>query len=186
MKIILINGKAGHGKDTFAQLLKKEFEKKGLEGHIFHFADYLKYCCSNYLNWDGNKHTPEGRAVLQKVGERMRETYENFWADSLFKLIKGIFYDSDYIIIPDLRYTNEASTAFDYFSFEDIITINISRINEDGTDYVNPQMSESNKAHKSENDMAAYVFDYYITNRTMQELKESAELIGDLNAFKRI
>lgn len=176
MKIILINGSAGHGKDTFAELIFKMLSDRNLDGHILHFADYLKYCCNKYLGWDGNKHTPEGRSVLQRVGGEMRETYDNFWADTLFRLIKGIFNEDDFIIIPDLRYVNEADTAYNYFSPEEIITINISRINEDGSDYVNPFMSEDNKAHQSENDMKNYIFDYYITNRTYSELIETADL----------
>ena len=180
MKLILINGPAGHGKDTLGDLINRNFQKREKQGKIFHFADYLKYSCTKYLNWDGNKSNPQGRSVLQSVGEKMRKTYSNFWADTLSKLIKGIFNDLDYIIIPDLRYVNEAETIYNYFPNDDVITINITRYNLDGTDYNNPFMSEENKQHQSENDMKNYIFDYYIVNKDFSELQESAELLVEL------
>ena len=39
MKCITISGKAGHGKDTFAENLKKNLEAKGYRVCVFHYAD---------------------------------------------------------------------------------------------------------------------------------------------------
>ena len=49
MKIILISGKAQHGKDTFSYFLKEELTKNNNSCLIMHFGDALKYIAKEYL-----------------------------------------------------------------------------------------------------------------------------------------
>ena len=55
MKVVLVSGKARHGKDTVAQLLYEELQFNGCKVLITHFADVLKYVCKNFLGWNGKK-----------------------------------------------------------------------------------------------------------------------------------
>lgn len=107
MKVILISGKAGHGKDTLAGFLKKEMEKDGKRVLITHYADLLKYICKTFLDWDGKKNE-SGRRLLQVVGtDVVRRLYPDFWVDFIISVLQ-IFQDRwDYVLIPDARFPNE-------------------------------------------------------------------------------
>ena len=71
MKVILISGKAGHGKDTLAGYMKNFMEKRGKRVLIIHYGDLLKYICKSLFGWDGQK-DEKGRTLLQYVGSPMR------------------------------------------------------------------------------------------------------------------
>ena len=80
MKVILISGKAQHGKDTLAGMLKNHLEDKSYRVLIAHYGDLVKYVCEKFFNWDGNK-DEAGRTLLQYVGtDVVRKQNENFWA----------------------------------------------------------------------------------------------------------
>ena len=55
MRVVLISGKAQHGKDTTANFLKQELELHGSRVLITHYGDLVKYTCKAFFNWDGNK-----------------------------------------------------------------------------------------------------------------------------------
>lgn len=106
-EVILISGKARHGKDTLAKFIKEALEHHGVyRVAIVHYADVLKDICTRYAGWDGNK-DEKGRSILQKVGERIRDKDPDFFVRHLFDLAKTYFSDMEFIIIPDVRYENE-------------------------------------------------------------------------------
>lgn len=106
-EVILISGKARHGKDTLAKFIKEALEHQGgYRVAIVHYADVLKDICTRYADWDGNK-DEKGRSLLQKVGESIRDKDPDFFVRHLFDLAKAYFSDMDFIIIPDVRYENE-------------------------------------------------------------------------------
>ena len=81
MRIIAFSGQAQHGKDTTAKYMKQTFESIGKRVVILHFADYLKYVCKEYFNWDGVKNEV-GRTILQKVGTDLaRNNYPDIWVN---------------------------------------------------------------------------------------------------------
>ena len=49
MKVICISGKARHGKDTLATILKKRLEDNGNRVLITHFGDLVKYICEKFF-----------------------------------------------------------------------------------------------------------------------------------------
>ena len=67
MKVILISGKAQHGKDTCGNFFDIELRAKGFSTQIMHFGDAVKYVCEKYYIWAGNK-DEHGRSILQTVG----------------------------------------------------------------------------------------------------------------------
>ena len=172
MKIILIGNKARMGKDTFANMLKEELNERAV---IIHFADALKFVCKSYYGWNGEKNT-FGRTLLQYVGQSTRDNDEHFWTDFIARLIKAnLSKNYEYIIIPDWRYKEEYERLLRYFHYEDIITVNITRFNSDFSPYIPNELTFEQRQHKSEIDLDTYVCQYYISNFTLEKLRESAQ-----------
>lgn len=172
MKIILIGNKARMGKDTFANMLKEELNERAV---IVHFADALKFVCKSYYGWNGEKDT-NGRTLLQYVGQSTRDNDEHFWTDFIARLIKAnLSKNYEYIIIPDWRYKEEYERLLRYFHYEDIITVNITRFNSDFSPYIPNELTFEQRQHKSEIDLDTYVCQYYISNFTLEKLRESAQ-----------
>lgn len=109
MKVILISGKAGSGKDTAAQMLRHIYEDCGKRVLVTHFGDLVRYIARTYFGWGGQK-DEAGRALLQRIGtDEIRQAEPNFWCGFLSDLL-SIYYDRwDYVIIPDARFKNEVS-----------------------------------------------------------------------------
>ena len=119
MKVICISGKAQHGKDTTATMLKEMLEKNGKNVIIAHFADLLKYICKTYFGWDGQK-DERGRHILQYVGtDVIRAKSPNYWADFIVNFFSMFQDEWDYVILPDCRFPNE----YELFKYSGIDTV---------------------------------------------------------------
>ena len=55
MKVILISGKAQHGKDTVANMICRRLREDSHKVLVTHYADLLKFICTYYFGWDGIK-----------------------------------------------------------------------------------------------------------------------------------
>ncbi len=156
MKIIAISGKAQHGKDTTAGILKKQLESDGYRVLIVHYADLLKYICRSFFGWDGQK-DDAGRHILQYIGtDIIREKSPNYWVDFAVDIL-GMFPDEwDYVLIPDCRFPNEI-TRLKEAGF-DTIHIRVVRHN-----FTSPLTAEQ-QAHLSETALDNVAPDYYIHN----------------------
>ncbi len=156
MKVILISGKAQHGKDSFANILKEKLEKKEHRVLIAHFGDLVKFVCEKYFNWDGLK-CQKGRALLQKIGgDVVRLKKPNFWV----RFVKDVLYmfedEWDYVLIADCRYANEVTWNEEY----DITTVRVKRLNFES------ELTEEQKNHSSETELDDYNFDCYIESES--------------------
>lgn len=180
MKIILISGKAGHGKTTFANFLEEELSLKGEVLRIA-FGDLLKYVCRQYYDWDGVKDA-KGRNLLQQVGtEIVRARDEDFWTDYVLRFAAVM--RPAYVIIDDWRFVEE----IERIGFFDIgtTTVRVERYEKwvgDHPDYINvpyknPTMTQEQLAHRSETELANCPCEYIITNVSIQSLREAAEEI---------
>lgn len=152
-KIILISGKARHGKDSTAKILKNKLLGKTL---IISYADYLKFICQKYLNWNGNK-DEEGRNILQQFGTdivRIKKNKKNFWVDAVCNLIEVLEDEFDYFIIPDCRFINEMDIP--RLLFKNVITLRVERLN------YKSELTIDQQNHISETQLDNYRFDYII------------------------
>ena len=105
--IVLIAGKAEHGKTTVASILKKEFESEGKRVILTNFASYLKFIAKQYYGWNGKKDS-YGRELLQYLGTDVaRRIDPDFWVDAMWNFIRVFCQDEDYVIIDDVRFKNE-------------------------------------------------------------------------------
>lgn len=171
--IITIAGKARHGKDTFARLLK---EKLDGDVQILRFADGVKELAYN-KGWNGKKDN-NGRAFLQFIGtEYGREQIDkNIWVKKAENKIRSV----DYVIIPDCRFPNEAT----YFGQNGYTQLNIKvvRIDSEGNEYEN-ELNAEQKQHDSETALNDFEFDYVFRCSNLECLKKNANLIS-LENFK--
>ena len=66
-QIVCISGKAQHGKDTTASILREELIQRGYKVLVIHHADLLKFMARSMFEWDGQK-DENGRHLLQYIG----------------------------------------------------------------------------------------------------------------------
>ena len=110
MQVICISGKAQHGKDTTAGIVKNLLEYMDHKVLIMHYADLLKYICKTYFGWDGNK-DDKGRTLLQYVGtDVVRAKDPEYWAKFVLNFLKLFKDEWEYVLIPDCRFPNEIMT----------------------------------------------------------------------------
>ncbi len=164
MKVVCITGKARHGKDTLAGMMKKYLEEKRHRVLITHFGDLLKYVCEKFFDWDGNK-DKRGRALLQYVGtDVIRTQAPDFWIDFVINILKLFPDEWDFVLIPDCRFPNE----FEDFKNEgfDAYLIRINRPDFDSG------LTEQQMNHISETSMDNYTPDFYVLNDSTIEAIE--------------
>ena len=177
MKVLLISGKAGHGKDTFAQLLKNKLEARGEKVICPHFADLVKFYAKMYLGWDGNKDIA-GRQILQDIGNNsFRQFDSDYWARITSELIRvmGDYFGYTHAIVADTRYPNEIDVIKDYNN--DVITMRIIRI-EGPYEWSNPNLTEEQKQNEGEIALDHYAFNYIIENSGgLEVLSDTADAV---------
>ena len=167
--IYLILGKAGHGKDTVAEIIQAEL---GDRTAITSYAGYLKWLYSHYFGWDGKEKTNRVRTDLQVIGTNIiRETYsEDFWVDRVIEQIQIFTGQFDNFIIADARFKNEVDKMRFAFGDENVYTIRVERPN-----FESP-LTEEQQQHRSEIELDDYVVNCTITNVTLAQLKRDVKL----------
>lgn len=164
MRIIAISGHAQNGKDTTANIIKKHLEERGDKVLIVHYADLLKFICTKYFDWDGQK-DEKGRHLLQYIGTDIIRTKEpTFWVDFVIKTLT-LFGDCwDYVLIPDTRFPNEVS-ALKNAGFS-VAHMRVSR----GGGWVSPLTPEQQN-HPSETALDNTKADVFVKNNgTIEDL----------------
>ena len=165
MRLICISGKAQHGKDTSAEIIKGFLEDSGARVRIIHYADLLKFICKSWFDWDGQK-DEYGRTLLQRVGtDTIRSKDPDYWVDFVAGLLKLFPDEWDYVIIPDCRFPNEINVMKANF---DTIHLRVNR-----TNFISP-LSPEQQNHKSETALDKACPDLWIENNgTRSDLKNN-------------
>ena len=156
MKIICISGKAQHGKDTTASILKEKLEADGYNVLITHYADLLKYICKTFFDWNGEK-DEYGRHLLQYVGtDIIRAKNPDYWVSFVGGVLDMFIDNWDYVVIPDCRFPNE----LDYLKERgfDVTHLRVVR-----TGFESP-LTEEQRNHPSETALDQCQPDRYIKN----------------------
>lgn len=102
MKIVLITGRSGSGKDTLAELLSLYLDDKGLTVWIQHNADPVKQMANMYFNVTNYK-TDIGKQIMMGITDLMYSTDAYYFEKINMKRVPK---DTDVLIIPDWRYLN--------------------------------------------------------------------------------
>ena len=175
MEIITISGKARHGKDFTANIMKDKLEQDNKRVLIAHFGDLVKYTVKTFFGWNGKK-DEEGRTKLQYIGtDVIRKQKPNYWVDFIVSILKMFPNEWDYVIIPDARFPNEIDT-FKNEGFN-ITTVRVIRPNFDSDLTVEQMQHISETALDDYND-----YDFKIIND-----KSEVELYNNtLDILKKI
>lgn len=163
MKVVCISGKAQHGKDTTAGMMKTVLESMGHTVLIAHYGDLVKYVCRTFFGWNGEKDA-YGRSLLQKVGtDIVREQRPNFWVDFIKDLLSMFPNEWDFVLIPDSRFPNEID-GLKQAGFN-VIQLRVRREN-----FESPLTTEQQN-HPSETALDHVVPDFLIVNDgTLEDL----------------
>lgn len=180
MKVICISGKAQHGKDTSAGLIKTTLEGDGYKVLIAHYGDLVKYVCKTFFDWNGEKDA-YGRSLLQCVGtDVIRQQRPDYWVSFVADMLKFFDGEWDYVLIPDCRFPNEV----DYLKEHgfDVLHMRVIRSN-----FVSPLTPEQQR-HPSETALDYTRPDYYINNYgTIDDLRNTiSRLITEINGHSQL
>lgn len=167
-KVITVSGKAGSGKDTFAELLANALNRRGQRVLITHYADLLKYICTTFCGWDGKK-DETGRLLLQEVGtDIIREKDKNYFVNFILSILG--FFDGrwDFVVIADARFENEIDLVSQRYN---TISILIKREFASG-------LTDAARDHISENALDGYPFDIIVDNTTVDGLSRGVNVLA--------
>ena len=168
MKVFLIAGKSGAGKNEVAKLIKEYYLKKEESTVITSFSKYLKLFAYEMTDWDG-KDEEKPRKFLQTLGSIIREDmhWPYFLIDRMFKDLE--IYDRyfDNVVICDVRLIEEIKMLKS--EIEDCYAICIKGP-------INDKLTKEEQNHITEIELDNYQdFDYTIENFNHEELQEKVE-----------
>ncbi len=172
MKVYLICGKAGSGKNEVAEYMKEYFGNAIITG----FSKYIKLFAMELTKWDGNDFD-KPRAYLQNMGDVLRNIDNDFMTKRLYEDLKVYEHEGiQHVIISDVRLLNEV----EYFKNKtDIETITI-RVNSEQS---KRNLNEEEKMHHTETELDNYSsFDYVLYNHFDDTLR--SDVIKMLEGMK--
>ena len=168
MKVVIINGKAGTGKDTFVTMCKDVLGANWVLN--ISTVDYVK-AVAQYCGWDGTK-TPENRKFLSDLKDVLTQwgdiplkkvcqeikTWQNLW-------IAAGEYDKAVVFI-HCREPKEIKKLCEELSTYNPITLLMRRDAAESVEQVN----------HADNEVLNYEYDYVIPNNgSLSELRARAE-----------
>ena len=171
LKVCCISAKARHGKDTAAAMMAEYLESKGKRVLITHYADLLKFICTKFFGWNGDK-DEAGRTLLQRIGtDVIGKKNPGYWAEFIVEILEFFKDDWDYVLIPDTRYPVEIFTMKENF---ETVTLRVERPGFESN------LTEEQKQHASEVSLDSYRFDGIIYNdSTLEEFEFKVKLFTD-------
>ncbi|NCP97672.1 hypothetical protein GW796_05460 [archaeon] len=163
MKIFIISGKGGSGKDTFVELYSKYIEKKYNDVcYNISSVDEIKEIARKYFGWKGQK-TSEWRKTLSDLKDLQTRSCDgpfNYMKICFSNIIKEEFHHNrECVVFLHIRETEEIERAKKEFNAK---TILIKRFDE--------TVSYGNHA---DDNVENYNYDYVFENYgTLEELNE--------------
>lgn len=171
MRIFLIAGKAGSGKNEVAKLIKEYYIYKLEECAITSYSKYIKNFALELTNWDGTE-SNKPRDFMQHIGDVMRENDPNFLVSNMIKDITIYQKYVENVVISDVRMPNEIEEIKN--SFENVYAFYI--VNQFGSS----KLTIEQQSHITEVALEDYPdFDYIIANDDLSRLKEKVFAILD-------
>ena len=165
MKVYIIGGKAGSGKNTSANYLKEYYEKDDKKAIITEISKYLKSYAFEIVGWDGDYET-KPRTFLQELGSLIRHDLfnENFFINRLLEDLKVYEKYVDIVIIADARFPIEITQIK-----EKCNAISIEIINE----FSEYALTGKEEKHETETALDSFKgFDYIVHNTTFDQLEK--------------
>ena len=161
MKVFLISGKSGSGKNEVANIIKKNLENSVITG----FSKYIKLFALEFTDWDGRDIT-KPRAFLQTMGDTLRSIDENFLINRIIEDFKVYETKFDNVIISDVRLPHELEYIKNNSDYE-VITIRVNSTKS------MRDLKEFEKNHHTELELDDYQkFDFIINNNFDENLEK--------------
>lgn len=165
MRVFLVAGKAGSGKNEVANIIREIIPNTVVTG----FSKYIKLFALEFTDWDGRDFN-KPRAVLQSMGDTLRGVDEDFLTKRIEEDL--LVYEKlgiENVIISDVRLINE----IEYFKKNnklDVIAIKVNSTN------CKRNLSEEEKSHHTELELDNYNgFDYVINNNYDENLEKEVK-----------
>ena len=176
MKIFLIAGKAGAGKQEIAKIIKEFYIYQKKDAVITEYSKYLKEYAKEMIGWNGLQAT-KPRKFLQDLGLYIRKDLNmpNFFTERMLEDLKVYDRDYDIAVICDVRYPNEIKDIKNVY--DDVVTMLVINQFAASTLSVEEQIHPSELALDSYND-----FDYTIINNDLNAVKK--EIFNILEGMK--
>lgn len=166
--IISLSGSAQHGKDSSVDIIQRKLELMDKRCLHVAYGNYLKFICEKYYGWNGKK-DESGRTTLQKIGtDKIRKNKATFWVDAVIDFIDVVREDYDYILISDCRFPDEIYRWVD--RDYQILAIHVDRPNFDNG------LTNEQKNHPSETALDDFEFDFCLSAKNLEELKDDIEI----------
>ncbi len=172
MRLFLVCGKAGSGKNEVAEIIKKNLDKTIVTA----FSKYIKLFALELTDWDGNDND-KPRAYLQRMGDVLRGVDINFMTKRIYEDLKVYEHEGiENVVVSDVRLLNELN----YFKDKSDIEVVTIRVNSETSKRV---LNESEKQHCTEIELDNYSgFDYVVNNKFDNKLEE--DVINILKGLK--
>lgn len=180
--IVLIGGRAGEGKSTFAQFCGEYLLHEKNTGSVtIPFARMVKETAF-VMGWDGEK-DDKGRKLLQEIGMTGREYDLDLWANHAITYIKDCDGQGfEYYLIDDWRFPNEAKVIVKHF--HPVLKVRMRRPEESHTLFGTALYNDVSEASLPDEDS---YYDYVIKNsKDLDELKARAKQFIDEILNRRI
>ena len=169
-KIYLIAGKARNGKDTVADFIIDEYNKRNKKVLRLSYGEYIKTYVRRISGWDGNEET-KPRALLQTIGTDLirNQIDELMFVRRICEDIKVYSYFFDALVISDVRLKNEIEVPEK--EFDNIFKIKVIRPNFESS------LKEKEKSHRTECELDNYNnYDkIFINDGTIEQLGEKVK-----------
>jgi len=170
--IFIISGKARHGKDTVASMIRENYENIGLSTINLQYSSALKEYARRVSNWDGSEET-KPRELLQLLGtELIRKKIDFlFFVKRTIDDIKVYSYFFDCITISDTRAKVEIEVPKQ--ELNKVVTIHVNRPS------LQTELTAKEQKHFTEVDLDDYDnYDYKLENDgTLEDLNEKVKII---------
>ncbi|NMA50452.1 MAG: hypothetical protein GX951_01200 [Mollicutes bacterium] len=164
MRIFLIAGKSGSGKNEVARLIKEYYIYKLEESAITSYSKYIKNFALELTDWDGTS-ANKPRDFMQKIGDVIRKENPNYFTSNMIKDIAVYRNYVKNLIISDVRMPGEIDKIRE--SFDDVYAIYV--VNQ----FAQSKLTIEQQSHITENALEDYMdFDYTIANDVMDNLKD--------------
>ena len=163
VKVIIVSGKARHGKSTIADITKSFYEEKGLKVIDISYAKYIKDYAVNVSDWDGSEET-KPRELLQRLGTDIirKQINWDFFVNRICEDIIVYSYFFDVVIISDARYEDEIEGPKS--KFKDVTSIRVINPN------LESPLTNKEQKHLSETGLDHYNnYDYVVINDKEKE-----------------
>ena len=164
MRIFLVAGKAGSGKNEVAKLIKEYYIYKLEECAITSYSKYIKQFARELTDWDGMD-ANKPRDFMQQIGDKIRSIDPYYFTSNMIKDISIYKEYVNNLVISDVRMPEEIEEIKE--NYDEVYAIYV--VNQFG----NSTLTIEQQSHITETALENYdEFDYTLANDTLESLKD--------------